>query len=142
MKQSAQCTITEEDSTLTLENYAHAGFKEYALETIGHHGEISIFAFALRQGDAIVGVITAKIFYKALVIRHLFIEKKWRRQGYGVALMQKAIEKGQKVGCHFAHLETMDFQALGFYQKLGFTLEFTRKGYAHGVEMHYLKKEL
>ena len=32
--------------------------------------------------------------------------------------------------CPFAFVETMGFQALEFYEKCGFKLEFTRAGYA------------
>jgi len=36
----------------------------------------------------------------------------------------------------------MSFQALEFYQKMGFELDFTRPGYAHGTSFHYLSKKL
>jgi len=56
--------------------------------------------------------------------------------------MEKALHFAKENGCHFAFVETMQFQALGFYQKLGFELEFSRSGYANDGIFHYLKKNL
>lgn len=50
-------------------------------------------------------------------------------------------EKADKA-CPFAFVETMSFQALDFYRKMGFELEFTRSGYKHGTAFHYLRKLL
>jgi len=57
-------------------------------------------------------------------------------------LMNHAFEFGIKRGYHFAFVETMSFQAPEFYQKMGFTIEFSRPGYAENTTFHYLKKNL
>lgn len=44
--------------------------------------------------------------------------------------------------CHFAFVETMSFQALEFYQKMGFKQDFVRTGYAHNTSFHYLSRKL
>ena len=36
----------------------------------------------------------------------------------------------------------MNDKAAAFYQKLGFKIEFERKGYAHDVVCYYLRKDL
>jgi hypothetical protein len=56
--------------------------------------------------------------------------------------MKKALQYGRDKDCPFAFVETMSFQALDFYQKMGFQLELTRTGYAHGTSFHYLRKDL
>ena len=83
-----------------------------------------------------------KSFYGGLHIKHLFLDRTLRGKGLGTALMKKAFERGYELGCRFAYVETLSFQALGFYQKLGFTLDYTREGYNRGVSMHYLHKDL
>lgn len=60
----------------------------------------------------------------------------------GVRLMECALKYGSDKACPFAFVETMSFQALGFYRKMGFELEFTRSGYKHGTSFHYLQKLL
>ena len=36
----------------------------------------------------------------------------------------------------------VDPNARGFYEKMGFELEFTRSGYKHNTSFHYLRKNL
>ena len=56
--------------------------------------------------------------------------------------MKHALEKGRQLGCPFAYVETMSFQAVDFYKNLGFEESFVRHGYAHGTSFHYLQKSL
>ncbi len=56
--------------------------------------------------------------------------------------MEYALEFGKKRGCQFAFVETMSFQALEFYQKNGFAIDFSREGYARNTSFHYLRKDL
>jgi ADP-ribose pyrophosphatase YjhB (NUDIX family)/predicted GNAT family acetyltransferase len=71
-----------------------------------------------------------------------FIRLTIRGQGIASQLMDHALEFGKKHGCQFAFVETMSFQAPEFYQKKGFTIEFSRPGYAENMTFHYLKKSL
>jgi hypothetical protein len=36
----------------------------------------------------------------------------------------------------------MNFQAMEFYQKFGFELEYTRSGFEHNFVLHFLKKDI
>ena len=56
--------------------------------------------------------------------------------------MEAANDYAMTHGCSFVLVETMNDKAAAFYQKLGFKIEFKRKGYAHDVVCYYLKKEL
>jgi len=50
----------------------------------------------------------------------VWVEPKHRSQGLGRKLMEKAEIEAQKRGCHSAWLWTQDFEAPGFYEKLGY----------------------
>jgi hypothetical protein len=43
--------------------------------------------------------------------------------------MHEAENLGRKHGASFVTLNTMDWEALPFYQKLGYSIEFTRVGW-------------
>ncbi len=45
-------------------------------------------------------------------------------------------------GCEFVHLDTFNFQARGFYEKLGFVVYGTLTGFADGVERYHLVKSI
>jgi GNAT superfamily N-acetyltransferase len=138
----SEFTIEEEPLTTELTNKVDRGFSEHGFEATGFEEQIFRKAFVARDGEAFVGCVTANILWRTLHIRFMFIEAPYRHKGLGTALIEKALEYGKSHGCSTAFVDTLSFQALGFYQKLGFEIEFTRTGFAHGVAMHYLKKSL
>ena len=51
-----------------------------------------------------------------------------RDKDYGTKLVRAAEQYGLEHECTFAAVNTMDWEALGFYKKLGFEIEFERHG--------------
>jgi ribosomal protein S18 acetylase RimI-like enzyme/ADP-ribose pyrophosphatase YjhB (NUDIX family) len=119
------------------------GFSEQAIEATGINGlSEDPISFEIFDQNRFVGAIVVQIFWEQLHIKYLFVEKKYRGQGIATQLMEYALEFGKKRGCDFAFVETMSFQALEFYQKNGFVIDFSREGYARNNSFHYLKKDL
>ena len=77
-----------------------------------------------------------------LHIKYLFVEENYRCLGIATELMQHAINYGKSRNCTFVFVETMNFQAVGFYQKLGFNVKLSRGGYDKNSSLNYLKKDL
>lgn len=134
--------ITAEEVSDELDQVIRQGFLQHSIEATGLSGNIQSLAFVARQEGKIVGGLVAKTFWGALHIRHLWVEGGLRGQGLGRKLMEKAFEKGRELGCPFAYVETMSFQAVGFYRSLGFQEDFVRYGYEGDTSFHYLTKSL
>ncbi len=62
-----------------------------------------------------------------------------RRQ---IQLMLEAEKIGKERNALFATVNTIDWEALPFYQKLGYDVEFTREGYEKKSKMFFLRKSL
>ena len=56
--------------------------------------------------------------------------------------MQKAFEYAKKQNSIFITLCTLNFQALEFYKKFGFEIDFERKGYAKNCRVFFLRKNI
>ena len=134
--------IEEEPCTTELANRVDEGFAQHGLEATGFEEPILRKAFVARDGKAFAGCVTASILCRTLHIRFMFVEAPYRHKGLGTALIEKTIEYGRANSCPIAFVDTLSFQALDFYKKLGFDLEFTRTGFAHGVAQYYLKRYL
>jgi ribosomal protein S18 acetylase RimI-like enzyme len=65
-----------------------------------------------------------------------------RGRGVGSALLQMAEEEAVKAGCHHAYLDSMSFQAPGFYEKHGYTEFAVLQNYPTGYGRHFLMKVL
>ena len=101
------------------------------------------FAFSyFDEEDNFIAGIEGYDIYGGLYIDLLFVANKFRRNKYGSQLVNKAVELAIKRKCNFIYLSTMDFEAKPFYEKLGFEVEYIRKGYRQSSSMYYLKKQL
>jgi ribosomal protein S18 acetylase RimI-like enzyme len=77
-----------------------------------------------------------------LFISHLWVAEELRGQGYGTRLVTLAEEEASRRGCQHAHLDTYDFQALGFYQKLGYEVFGVLEDYPSGHTRYFLQKHV
>lgn len=90
----------------------------------------------------VLGGASCFIFYGSLYVDMLWLKEELRHQGLGKKLMMVAEKVGREKQCTFATLNTMDWEALPFYQKLGYAIEFVREGYANQSRMYMLRKKL
>ncbi len=119
------------------------GFGEHSIEITGIDGVAEDpISFEIFNDQEFIGAIVVHLFWGQLHIKYLFVEKPYRGQGIARELINHACEFGKLRGCHFAFVETMNFQAPKFYQKMGFKMEFSRSGYAENTSIHFLKKNL
>lgn len=101
--------------------------------------------FGITLEDAshsILGGASGVTYYGCLYVDMLWIDDSIRQQGWGSKLMQEAEKIGIERGCTFATVNTMDWEALDFYQKLGYAIEFTRSGYKNESTLYMLRKSL
>lgn len=118
------------------------GIMQNAREKRGHK-DITFFGFFIRdeQGNIVAGC-NGDNLYGCLYVSQLWVAEKLRGQDYGTKLMQAAEKLARDGGCVMMTVNTMDWEALGFYQKLGFKIEFERRGLAKDSIFYFLRKEL
>ncbi|MBC3250580.1 hypothetical protein BFS14_06520 [Serratia fonticola] len=93
-------------------------------------------------GEMIGGTIATKKG-QWLCIDYLWTKEGNRRKGLGKTLMNSLEEEGRILGCSYAMVDTFSFQALSFYEKSGYTLQFSLSDFPHsGAARHFLTKKL
>lgn len=101
------------------------------------------FAFFIKdEMGAIKGGCSGFIFYGCLYTDLLWIDKSLREKGYGTDLMERVEKLATENSCRFMVVNTMDFEALNFYKKLGYNVEFERRGFEKNSIMYFLRKNL
>ncbi len=93
------------------------------------------------RGDVVGGMIGGT-YWNWLYVRILWVRDDCRKQGAGTRLMQLAEEEARARGCKNVHLDTFDFQALGFYNRLGYTVWGRLEEFTPGYTRFFLKKQL
>ena len=118
------------------------GISDHAKRMRGHE-QGKAFAFFIKDAnEKIKGGCSGYIFYGCLYVDLLWIDKLLRGKHYGTNLMKDVEKLAEENKCHFMVVNTMDFEALGFYKKLGFFIEFERFGFDKDSIMYFLRKNL
>jgi GNAT superfamily N-acetyltransferase len=131
-------TPSEEESRLLLR-----GLSDHAKLARGQD-LMSHFAFFIRDDETskLMGGIQGVAFYGCLHTDLLWVDSSLRSEGWGTELMSEGEEFGRQHHCTFATVNTMDWEALPFYTKIGYEVEFVREGFRHGSKMYFLRKQL
>lgn len=103
-------------------------------------GRIAVF---LRDGEGnIIGGTLGSTPLARLHIDILWVRDDIRGQGYGTRLLLAAEQEAIKKACRYAHLETLSFQAPGFYQKLGYRIFAQFDDVADKYIWYFMMKDL
>ena len=72
----------------------------------------------------------------------LYVDVEHRGKGYGRLLLEKAESKARSQGGYLSHLDTFDWQAKDFYQRLGYSVFGVLEDCPPGHRLHYMQKRL
>jgi GNAT superfamily N-acetyltransferase len=100
------------------------------------------FAISLREGDKIVGGIVGEVWSTVLFIQFFWMEQKLRGNGHGTKLIKAIEDEARRFGAARSYLDTMSFQAPGFYRSCGYEEFGSIEGYQGGVTRHWFTKSL
>jgi len=113
-------------------NIAVTGFREYS----------PVNLFLRDAGDEVVGGLLAGIWGGVLFVRILWVSEALRGRGFGRRLMETAERRAVERGCRHVFLDTFNFQAPGFYEKLGYQTYAKADDWPVGHAHHFLRKDL
>jgi GNAT superfamily N-acetyltransferase len=106
-----------------------------------HAGDARPLAVLLRNGEgATIGGLWGNTLFAWLNIELLFVPAALRRKSVGREILVRAEAIAAARGCIGACLDTYDFQAPAFYDKLGYTLVGTIKDCPPGGARHFFQK--
>ncbi len=97
-----------------------AGLRQYNQQYLdaAQFGDLGIYS---RDAQGVMqGGLIAKRKGNWLCIEYLWVSETTRGRGLGSELMQEAEQQAQAQGCSHLLVDTFSFQALPFYQKLGY----------------------
>ncbi len=98
--------------------------------------------YFVRDGSGqIQGGILAYVWGKWLHVDILWLKDEIRGQGWGTKLMEAAHQIAREKGALGAFLDTFDWQAQPFYERLGYELVFTLEGVPEGHNRYYMRKQ-
>ena len=113
------CTAQEADVIKTdLRAYSMAALNNPEMERTQ---EINLVAED-RDGAVIAGILAEQYFGSYAFVSRLWVSAAARGKGLGSRLLQEVEHRAKAAGCTIIHLDTFDFQAKRFYEKLGYSV--------------------
>jgi GNAT superfamily N-acetyltransferase len=94
------------------------------------------------EGGNHVGGLWGKCAYDWLFVELLAVPEQNRGENHGKALMEQAEGIARTNGCIGIWLDTYEFQARGFYEKLGFEVFGELNDHPIGQKRFFLRKRL
>ena len=98
--------------------------------------------FLAFDDEKLIGGAIGFVQYNWYFLDLLYVEKEYRNQDVGTKLIRSIEEYSSKEKLTGIRMETWDFQARGFYEKMGYILWAEINDCPPGTIDYYLKKEL
>jgi GNAT superfamily N-acetyltransferase len=129
--------VSDDDADAVL-----VGLRAFNVARLGPSNEQPV-RFVVRGSDgAVLGGILGHTKWKWLYVSKLWVDDSVRGQGFGTRLLKAAEDLARQRGCVGSVLDTFEFQARPFYERLGYELFGTLEGYPPGYRQYFLSKEL
>lgn len=137
-----------EDQTITVEEHPTEGDIRTVIRNLVDYNDSQAekersqpLAIFIRDSNGeIVSGLLSQTHWGWLFITHLWVAESLRGKGYARKLMIRAELEAKKRGCHHAYVDTFSFQALGFYEKLGYQVFGVLEDFPPGHKRYFLQK--
>jgi GNAT superfamily N-acetyltransferase len=100
-------------------------------------------ALVIRNDDGeVTGGLWGRTGYGWLFVELLVVPESLRGQGIGAELLRRAEAEAVSRGCRSAWLDTFEFQARGFYERLGYRCFGELANYPVGFARYFMTRDL
>lgn len=118
------------------------GLLAFNEERLGPSRELPVRLVVRASDGTVIGGLLGHTRWGWLYVAKLWVAESERGKRLGSQLMARAEDAARARGCTHAWLDTFEYQARPFYEKLGYHLFGTLEGYPPGYRQFYLTKPL
>jgi GNAT superfamily N-acetyltransferase len=116
------------------------GLRAFNVDVIGPPNIEPVAVFVRDASGRVLGGLLGEIKWRWLYVAKLWLSDELRGEGLGTRLLERAEQHAWRQGCLGVHLSTFEYQALPFYEKLGYEVFGVLEGYPPGYKQHHLRK--
>lgn len=117
-----------------------AGVRGFNDSRVGPSGARPLTVLARGEDDALIGGVSGRTVYRHLLVEVVWVDERRRGQALGKQLMELAEQEARLRGCVAAQVDTLSFQAPGFYLKLGFEVIGKIDDFPEGHARYFMLK--
>ena len=113
--------MTDNPSKKEIE-FVRASLTAFNESIVGADGHTPLNLVEYDEAGNVIAGLLGGTYWGWMYIDILWVNEKYRRQGIGSRLLKSAEKEAIRRGCHHVHLDTMSWQAPGFYKKHGYSV--------------------
>jgi [ribosomal protein S5]-alanine N-acetyltransferase len=126
-----------------LRNIVEIGLADHAASANVPPRHVRALSVVARgDGASVMGAFLGRTVWGWLHVSELWVAERYRRKGIGRSLMTAAERVAVERGCYASYLDTFDFQAVSFYELLGYSRMGALEGFPFGHTRFFLQKRL
>jgi len=95
-----------------------------------------------NESGTVIGGLWGNTSYEWLTVHLLAVPAEMRGRGVGTEIMRMAEKEAAARGCRGVWLDTIEFQARGFYERIGYVCFGELPDYPQGFSKFFMKKLL
>lgn len=95
-----------------------------------------------KDGNIVAGIIAEMYCWNCVYVDILWVSESQRGKNLGSRLLLELEQDAKDKGAYLIHLDTFDFQAKEFYEKLGYEVFGILEDCPQNHTWYYLKKKL
>ncbi len=141
--------IIEKDDKKDAEGYVRFNLHKYNQKNCEYISKNSSYAhnnkingdFIIYDNDNVIGGVLGHIIYGWYHLTDFYINEKYRKQGFGSKVIENIEQFARKNNALGVKIDSWDFQAPKFYQKLGYSIWGSFNDCPPGTVHYYLYKK-
>jgi ribosomal protein S18 acetylase RimI-like enzyme len=118
------------------------GLRAFNAQHLGNYEWADLDVYVRGPDGQVVGGLIGDMALGWLAIHALWVKEDLRGSGMGTQILSAAENAAMKNGCRAAILDTLGFQAPGFYEKRGYVRVGLVEDYRGGVQRIFMRKRL
>lgn len=134
--------ITDVKENETISKIINENLKKFNESLIGKYEAKPFIIYAENSASDTVGGIKGDIFGRLCRVFTVWVSEEYRQKGLGRKLFTQLDAFAKQSHCNTIQLDTAEFQAKGFYEKLGYHVIATLPENFMGYTSYILRKNL
>jgi ribosomal protein S18 acetylase RimI-like enzyme len=132
---------SNEESLSIVRKGLGSNFDQHVSDLLKEHPQIRYKLVIKNDDEQVIGGLCGYTILGTMNIEGLWVDERYRDQGYGKDLLMHAEKLAKEKSCIAGQIACFSFQALDFLKKHGYNIHGVSDGYPNKVKEYYLIKK-
>jgi ribosomal protein S18 acetylase RimI-like enzyme len=118
------------------------GLNSFGLEQVGGEIPARVAVVCEHQNRRVIGGAIGHSIRQRFYLTQLWVSEEHRSNGFGSELVARMEAIASLCNCHDIVVDTLNKEAVSFYERLGYRIYVVNPNYIQGFDWHFMAKEI